>query len=50
MLRAPRTRAAAPPPTPPFPVPPPSGVSFLEMLAMEMKADGKYIARGLSFK
>ena len=26
------------------------GVSFLEMLAMEMKAAGKYVARGLSFK
>lgn len=26
------------------------GVSFLEMLAMEMKAEGKYVARGLSFR
>eukprot|EP00892_Ulva_mutabilis_P003294 jgi/Ulvmu1/1336/UM011_0064.1 len=26
------------------------GVSFLEMLAMEMKAEGKYCARGLSFR
>ena len=26
------------------------GVSFLEMLAMEMKSEGKYVARGLSFK
>ncbi|KAG1681531.1 hypothetical protein FOA52_014037 [Chlamydomonas sp. UWO 241] len=26
------------------------GVSFMEMLAMEMKAEGKYLARGLSFK
>ena len=26
------------------------GVSFLELLAMEMKAEGKYVARGLSFK
>ncbi len=26
------------------------GVSFLEMLAMEMKAEAKYVARGLSFK
>jgi hypothetical protein len=25
-------------------------VSFLEMLAMEMKAAGKYVARGLSFR
>lgn len=26
------------------------GVSFLEMLAMEMKSEGKYCARGLSFR
>lgn len=26
------------------------GVSFLEMLAMELKAEGNYVARGLSFK
>lgn len=26
------------------------GVSFMEMLAMEMKAEGKYVARGLSFR
>ena len=26
------------------------GVSFLEMLAMEMKSEGYYVARGLSFK
>ncbi|GAX84898.1 hypothetical protein CEUSTIGMA_g12319.t1 [Chlamydomonas eustigma] len=26
------------------------GVSFMELLAMEMKAEGKYVARGLSFK
>eukprot|EP00198_Chlamydomonas_reinhardtii_P004216 XP_001693552.1 predicted protein [Chlamydomonas reinhardtii] len=26
------------------------GVSFLELLAMEMKAEGKYVARGLSFR
>jgi hypothetical protein len=26
------------------------GVSFMEMLAMEMKAQGKYLARGLSFR
>ncbi|KAK9833324.1 hypothetical protein WJX81_006479 [Elliptochloris bilobata] len=26
------------------------GVSFLEMLAMEMKAEGYYVARGLSFR
>ena len=26
------------------------GVSFLEMLSMEMKAEGYYVARGLSFK
>ena len=26
------------------------GVSFMEMLAMEMKAQGKYVARGLSFR
>jgi len=26
------------------------GVGFLEMLAMEMKASGKYVSRGLSFK
>lgn len=25
------------------------GVSFLEMLAMEMKSEGYYVARGLSF-
>ncbi|KAF5837835.1 P-loop containing NTP hydrolase pore-1-domain-containing protein [Dunaliella salina] len=25
-------------------------ISFLELLAMEMKAEGKYVARGLSFK
>jgi hypothetical protein len=25
------------------------GVPFLEMLAMELKAEGKYVARGLSF-
>lgn len=25
-------------------------VSFMELLAMEMKAEGKYVARGLSFK
>jgi hypothetical protein len=25
------------------------GVSFLEMLAMELKNEGKYVARGLSF-
>jgi hypothetical protein len=26
------------------------GVGFLEMLAMEMKASGKYVSRGLSFR
>ena len=26
------------------------GVSFLEMLAMEMKSQGYYVARGLSFR
>jgi hypothetical protein len=26
------------------------GVSFLEMLAMELKSEGKYVARGLSFQ
>lgn len=26
------------------------GVSFLEMLAMELKAEGNYVARGLSFR
>jgi hypothetical protein len=26
------------------------GVSFLEMLAMELKSEGKYVARGLSFR
>lgn len=26
------------------------GVTFLEMLSMEMKAEGYYVARGLSFK
>ena len=26
------------------------GVSFLEMLSMEMKGEGYYVARGLSFK
>lgn len=26
------------------------GVSFMEMLAMEMKAEGNYVARGLSFR
>lgn len=26
------------------------GVSFMELLAMEMKAEGKYVARGLSFR
>ena len=26
------------------------GVSFLEMLAMELKNEGKYVARGLSFR
>lgn len=26
------------------------GVSFMEMLAMELKAEGNYVARGLSFK
>lgn len=26
------------------------GVSFLEMLAMEMKSEGYYVARGLSFQ
>lgn len=26
------------------------GVSFLEMLSMEMKAEGYYVARGLSFR
>lgn len=26
------------------------GVTFMEMLAMEMKAEGKYVARGLSFR
>jgi P-loop containing NTP hydrolase pore-1 len=26
------------------------GVSFLEMLAMEMKAEGMYVARALSFR
>jgi hypothetical protein len=26
------------------------GVSFMEMLAMEMKATGKYVARGLAFR
>ncbi|KAL6756388.1 hypothetical protein V8C86DRAFT_3136630 [Haematococcus lacustris] len=26
------------------------GVSFMEMLAMEMKADGKFVGRGLSFR
>lgn len=26
------------------------GVSFMEMLAMELKAEGNYVARGLSFR
>lgn len=26
------------------------GVAFLEMLAMELKSEGKYVARGLSFR
>jgi hypothetical protein len=26
------------------------GVSFMELLAMEMKAAGRYVARGLSFR
>ena len=26
------------------------GVTFLEMLSMEMKAEGYYVARGLSYK
>lgn len=26
------------------------GVSFLEMLAMELKGDGLYVSRGLSFR
>ena len=26
------------------------GVSFMEMLAMELKAKGNYVARGLSFR
>ena len=28
----------------------PAGVSFLEMMAMELKAEGYYVARGLSFR
>lgn len=36
----------------PFPLPPSRSLlqSFMEMLAMEMKAEGKYVARGLSYK